>query len=250
MLYYCAVKKKHLMNLRVLGQFFPAIAIASVTCFTPLAMVEPVRALTIDTFPSWDGTSSIGSWGYQVTPTYGQTITIDEPSGLILDSFSVSVKTDVPRPYQARVYRWDPLKGSYGSSIGSPLYSGGIGSIGGTNNLFESVTINTGGVSLPGGGKQYVLLLTTEGLTGQGVGRWGFLGSDVYAGGSFVYTNYPISQDWDSSFTSTQDLAFSASLRAIVGVPGPLPMAGASVALALSRRLRRRIKGADAESQG
>lgn len=227
-------------------RLLPLATVASVTAFTSLVAVEPVNAVTINTFPSWDGGFSIYDWGLGgSTPTYGQRITVDDPLGLILDSFNFAVKINNPQQYQARVYAWDPLKGPKGSTTGSPLYSGGLSSIGGTNNLFETVAITTGGVFLPGGGKQYALLLTAEGLTGSGGGEWGFPG-DVYPGGSFVFTNYPISQDWDNFFTATSDLAFSATLRE---VPGPLPIAGASMAFAFSRKLRRRVKGAGVDGQ-
>lgn len=228
-------------------RLLPLATVASVTVFTSLVAFEPAKAVTINTFPSWNGSNYIAAWGSSgSTPTYGQRITVDDPLGLILDSFNFAVRINNPQQYQARVYAWDPLKGPRGSTTGLPLYSGGLNSIGGTSNLFETIAITTGGVFLPGSGKQYALLLTTEGLTGSGGGEWGFLNGDLYPGGSFVFTNYPISQDWDNFFTATSDLAFSATLRE---VPGPLPIAGASMAFAFSRKLRRRVKGAGVDGQ-
>lgn len=170
------------------------------------------------------------------TPTYGQTISVADPLGLFLDSFTFSVEISNPQQYQARVYQWDASIGFNGSTIGSPLYAGIVSSIGPTSG-FQTITIGTGSVFLPGG-NQYALLLTTEGFAGAGSANWGFLSADTYAGGTFVYNNGLI--DNDPFDAIPDDLAFSATFTA---VPSPLPVAGASAAFAFSRKLRRRIKG-------
>ena len=206
-------------------------------------------AVSIDTTPSWDGFNSIYDWGpLQATKSYGQVITPNTDGSLTDFTFYINpYSSNGPISYQARVYQWDSV--AWGPT-GSSIYNSGTLSFSGTSGTFSPVTINTGGVSVSAN-TPYVLFFSTIGetqysQTQSSTTEWGFIGSDVYSGGSFVFSNNSSSftAPWDSrSFTATDDLAFKANIAdAPSNVPGPLPILGVAAAFGFSRKLRKRIK--------
>lgn len=174
-----------------------------------LTNAASVGAQTIDTTPSWNGTSSIGSWGVVNTATYGQTITATSQT-TTLNSFSFYLQGASGADAQCRayIYAWDGTK-----ATGSAIYASGVMTIANVNS-FTQVTVNTGGVALSGN-QQYVVLLTTSNeQPGQANSafRWGSVSDSVYLGGSFVFLNNgnDISQLTTSSWSNwiSSDLAF------------------------------------------
>jgi hypothetical protein len=214
-------------------------------------------AISIDTTPSWDGVNSLFPWGPSsvsyvypwgptpVTASYGQVITPNTDGSLTDFTFYLrpNISTD-PIYYQARVYQWDSV--AWGIT-GSSIYNSGTLSFSGTSGTFSPVTINTGGVSVSAN-TPYVLFFSTIGetQTASNYAEWGLISSDVYSGGSAVFSNNVSSftAPWDSWFPATNDLAFKANIAdaAPSNVPGPLPILGVAAAFGFSRKLRKRIK--------
>src|SRR5437868_6753062 len=61
---------------------------------------------TIDTFPQWDGISSIGSWGSAITPTYGQSFTADATHSTLTNMTFPFIGNGQSQNYVAYVYQW------------------------------------------------------------------------------------------------------------------------------------------------
>lgn len=75
-----------------------------------LALASPVQAIpTLDTLTTWNGITTIGSFGEPNTATYGQTFTVMGPE-THLDSFTFLIN-DLENPdvidFQEFVYAWD-----------------------------------------------------------------------------------------------------------------------------------------------
>jgi hypothetical protein len=176
------------------------------TSVTGLAVALSVAAsaaqagtVTIDTTPSWNGSSTVYPWGYDgVTETYGQTVTAPA-YGTSLQDFSFIIQDvndyeglGVPGPitYQAYVYAWDPTTQH---PTGPALYQSAVLQTPGTNTgNFITTTFNTAGVGVIAGA-QYILFLTTDGIATPTDGNtdWAFPYSDVYPGGAFEFLNDP-----------------------------------------------------------
>jgi PEP-CTERM motif len=220
-----------------------------------LAAGTAQAGLTIDTTPSWDGSSVVFPWGHNdVTETYGQTVTA--PAGAkSLNQFSFLIQDvndyegiGVPGPitYQAYVYAWDPV----GQHItGSPLFQSSVLQTPGTNTgNFFSATFNTPGAAVTPNA-QYIMFLTTDGITSPTDGNtaWAFPFSDVYSGGAFRFMNDPNFADlsttvWSDSSAfggnAGDDLIFTATFNA--PEPASLGVLGLGLAaLGLMRRGRR-----------
>ena len=147
-------------------------------------LVQPVRAVhadtLIDTTPFWPGNSWVGNFGIPTTATFGQVITAPV-GGEILQSFTFYMGQPATLAFQGEVYAWDGTMATGPNLFESvPMTTTGTGT--------EAVTFDAGGVPLQAG-QQYVLFASCSRLFDghSGLGAWGFIDSDVYGGGSFVY---------------------------------------------------------------
>lgn len=206
----------------MVSSFFKhSLAAASVATavigMTGVVGVNSAQALTvIDTAPSWDGSSSISSWGVPDTSTYGQTFTITG-SDNVLQSFSFQIgRTSAPIPYAAYVAEW--AGGPNGSIVGSLLFQSAPSSFSNLGDSFQQLIINTGGVQLTSG-KKYVAFLSTSGLqSGQpsSTTNFGSVWGNDYVGGEFVFYNTGddfaplLTTNWQTFIEG--DLAFEATL--------------------------------------
>ncbi len=177
---------------------------------------------TIDTTTSWIGSSGVGNFGLPNTATYGQTITCPV-SDTTLTSFSFEMNLPDTCTFKGYVYAWNGSEASGGS-----LYTSGITSTAGTG--FQQVTFNTGNLDLKAGASYVLFASASEVPTSAGTGSWGFIGTDVYSGGGFVYNNSGTdpsqwtTASWDQ-WPDGEDLAFKATFIAPVPEPSTLALA-------------------------
>ncbi|MDH3997469.1 MAG: PEP-CTERM sorting domain-containing protein [Desulfuromonadales bacterium] len=153
--------------------------------FNTLSQATPF----ISTVPSWDGVSALVPFGEPNTSTFGQTFTVTG-SETVLDNFTFYLDDHLNPDFvdfEAYVYTWNGSQ-----ATGSALY--GSGPMSTTNNGgsdgMETISINTGGVSLASG-NQYVAFLSASNLfdTIAGTAGMGFIMGDAYALGDLVYDN-------------------------------------------------------------
>ena len=192
----------------------------------------------ITTLPDWNGSLSIGMFGYPNTATYGETIT-----ALSVDTLLTSFSFEMNLPgkasgqpsntlFKGYVYAWDGDSASGAQLFASPV-------IDKSTNGFELITFDTGGITLTSGAT-YVLFASTSGLQGAGLGTWGRPDGNVYSGGEFVFLN----NGSDASLWTTSpwlkgdlgpggDLAFKATFSSRPNsVPEPTSLVLLSVVLA------------------
>jgi len=187
----------------------PAIALAGgIAAF--LGLDHQASAQAIDTIPSWNGTSSIGSFGQVNTATYGQTFTLTQTGYLSSVEFLIKDNSANPIAYQPFIYAFSGNK-----IVGNALFTGAAGTLS-PGSTFAPVTFSTGNLSLPAG--QYVVFFTTSTTAslGNSFSSWGSLTNDtVYSGGEFVYQNNGanfnslFSTNWSSIL---EDLAFDLNI--------------------------------------
>jgi len=213
--------------------------VKKIICLFACLFAGSVNAGVIETISSWNGSSSIYSFGEPNTATYGQTFTVGSETSL--DNFTFYLNDSVNpdfTDFEAFVMAWDGAK-----ATGSILYQSAALST--TNNNgsdgFEEFSINTGGVSLTSG-NQYVAFFSASNLfdSTKGTSIWGGLGgADVYSGGQFVFINNGsnfsslTSTNWNKNFQGTgSDLAFSMTFsNGSVSVPEPAPLALLAIGL-------------------
>lgn len=151
-----------------------------------VALSAPASAQNIDTYPSWDGSHDFRHWGYgPSSPTFGQTITAPAESRLSGFTFSLKLNFFDPSRFQAAVYQWDSATSR---ATGPALFTSAVMTSPNTSS-FTPVAINTGGIVLTPG-QQYVLFLTTAGVTQTGASSYtGFAATmgNPYAGGAAVW---------------------------------------------------------------
>jgi len=177
-------------------------------------------AQNIDTTPAWDGLNTMGGFGG--TPTYGQTITA--PVGQSrLDAFSFYIDArGLSLTIRAAIYAWDAAQQH---AVGSALWQSPPVTVSGASGTIAEYTFAPpGGVPVTPG-QRYVLLGTTLYDAGNGPVNWGWLQTDPYAGGEFVYLGSTDSADLTSAAwasTGTRDLVFKAAFAAAVPAPPPV----------------------------
>jgi hypothetical protein len=170
---------------------------------------------TINTYKQWNGSTDVVPFGCPDTTTYGQVITV--PGGytkLNKFTFSWTNLTSGSMKVRGEVYAWDGSK-----ATGSALYQSAPRFVSFTDSLFHFETFKPGGVPVTAG-HQYVIFASIDKeyekcKNNYEVG-WAWVGSDVYAGGNFVYQNNSGDESqWTTtpwSFFGTDDLAFKAYL--------------------------------------
>ena len=231
-------------------QFHPiTIELAATAALTAAA----ASAQNIDTRPAWDGSNTLGGFGS--TPTFGQTITV--PAGHDrLTGFSFYIDAmGHSRPFRAAVYAWDAAQQR---AVGSPLWQSAPVSITGTDgDVLEYAFAPPGGMPVAPG-QTYVLLGTTLYDAGSSTPSWGFLQSNAYSGGGFVYLGSTNSAHLTGTAWADMgvlDLVFKATFAAppsppvqATPVPGPQGAALALLGLAMAgaglRSIRPRCTGA------
>ncbi len=142
---------------------------------------------SIDTTSSWNGSKTIGPFGYPNTTTYGQTITA--PAGNVtLSSFTFHMSLPSTLLFRGEVYAWDDTNHvATGSALyeSAPMHTDATG-------VLQAVTFNTGGIQLTAGDK-YILFATIskdyDADSSSSWGDWAYVGSDVYPGGGFFFNN-------------------------------------------------------------
>lgn len=166
--------------------------------------------LTVDTNPSWDGSTYISSFGVTNTATYGQTIVVPVGQNRI-DSFSFQVGfASAAIQFQPEVYAWN---GS--SATGAALWEGVPVTLAAGNGFTRFTFTIPGGLTVTGG-SAYVLFVSTSKLQSGALAsnsRFGFIANNTtYPDGQFVYINNganPALWTTNSWSTIAQDLAFS-----------------------------------------
>jgi hypothetical protein len=179
------------------------------------ATVGSTPAAAISTYSSWNGSDYINNFGCPDTTTYGQVITI--PKGKThLGKFHFSWKNldSGSMVVRGEVYAWDGLK-----ATGSALYESSPRTISFNDFLFHRVTFKATLVPVTPG-KQYVIFASIdkdyEKCTTNYVLGWGFMYSDVYSRGGFVYQNNTGDENqWTTTPWETfggDDLAFKVAV--------------------------------------
>jgi hypothetical protein len=199
-------------------------------------------ATTIDTTPSWNGSSNIFWFGETNTATYGQTFTT--PADSVLNSFTFYLNNagGGPSQFKGYVMAWDGAK-----AMGPVLYESGA--ISNSNSSLAPFSFVTGGLSLTPG-QQYVAFINTSSLF-DGVldsGTMGSVDADVYSGGEFAFLNNGsnfgevTTDNWSLGWRGAgADTAFRAEFASPTPEPTSMALLSAGT-LPLLRRLRRRRK--------
>lgn len=217
--------------------------------FCCLVLAGSIHGQTINTFPLWNGTNALNSWGTGlVTPTYGQSFTATA-SLKTLQSMTFSMARtsgSSTLQFKAYVFPWT------GSDIsGSALFTSANQATP-NSNAQTLVSVNTGNVTLTPG-QQYVVFYSVNGISNADVGYdWGLLGTstleaaDGYAGGNLVFNNNTdtaFSGGWQNPFNfgaaSNADFAFQLNF-APVPEPTSIIMIGLGAVVCSGVWIRRR----------
>jgi hypothetical protein len=161
----------------------------------------------IDTFPAWNGTTFISSFGVVDTATYGQTITVSAgASPLTRFAFQVG-NCSATVVFRGEIYAWNGT-----NATGPSLYESAPVTVP-NSAAFQLVSFATGPINLAPG--TYILFASTSkdqaGAPASSC-RWGSVGNNTaYPTGQFYFLNNgPNPGQWTTSAWSTiaQDLAF------------------------------------------
>jgi len=186
-----------------------------------LGGVSVMRADTFDTVPSWDHSSSIGSFGSDATSTYGQEFS--SSTAFTMNNFTFYLKADPTAhlSYTAAVFAWDS---GAGMATGSALFQSTGNLLDGTGD-FTAVTTNTGSLGLSAG-QDYIAFFTVTAADALASNTnswvWGAIGS----GNGFNYYNN--NNDFSALTTSQwdgldygEDLAWSVNGSSVAATPEP-----------------------------
>ena len=182
------------------------ILLAGVSVFA-----QQTQPVTIDTFPQWNGTTFISSFGVVDTATYGQTFSINTSTGT-LTSFSVQIgNCTAAVTFRGHVYRFNGTM-----ATGPSLFDSAPQTVP-ADAVFHLVTFATGNVPLTTG--QYVLFASTsedQAAAPNSACRWGAItNNNGVPGGQFVFINNgPNPAQWTTNTWSNigEDLAIQIGL--------------------------------------
>jgi hypothetical protein len=220
-------------------------AVPTVCCVTNAG-----AALTIDTFPLWNGANAIDAMGETNTAVYGQTF-VAPASDPILTSMTFRLNDQLNPDFvdfDAVVMAWDGTK-----ATGPVLFTAGPFSTtdnGGAGG-FENFTINTGSTVLTPGSQYVAFFSAANRFDGQyGTAVWAYLGTSIsngqdgYTGGNFVflncgndasqYTTVPWENPTFFGGQPSHDLAFTLTF-----VPEPTTLGALAPLAAFALRRRR-----------
>ncbi len=188
-------------------------------------VVVSLGATTINTtFPAWDTSSSVSTFGRPNTATYGQTLTVPAVDltlvemQMAFDAFGAAVSF---RPY---LYDWDGTK-----ATGPALWSGPLETSDSTAGFQTFTWIpNVMGAA----GDTWVFFVSTAADSGPDAGgKWAQPQSqNLYAGGGFVFLNNGsdpsewTTDAWTQNFLgSGTDMTFSATWEPDANGGTPIP---------------------------
>jgi hypothetical protein len=198
-----------------------ALAAMAAACLT----TSSARADVISTIGSWDGSTSIGTWGSVGsggTPTYGETFTATAANSTLQSMlFEIQTTASDPILFNAYVYQWDGTNITGPALFTSPLQTVPTGS------GFQAISVSTGNLALTPG-QQYIAMYSTIGDAGSlsATGAWGGrLPDSTYPDGTFEYNNASsfgamTSSNWNVS-GGFGDLAFTLTFASPAAVPEP-----------------------------
>ena len=168
---------------------FQLVLLVSVLVAGTVSFAEVSRADSsqVDTTSSWNGTRTLGPFGYPNTTTYGQTVTVPA-TDTQLSSFTFYMSLPSTLLFRGEVYAWDDTNRDVtGTALyeSPPMHTAATG-------VLQAVTFQTGGVKLTAGAK-YILFATISkdyaADASGGWGTWGFVGTNAYPGGGFFFNN-------------------------------------------------------------
>jgi hypothetical protein len=213
----CMAEDAHQLHSVVTGEDFMRIKTLAAVTLLASAAALPAQAATLSTFPLWDNSTLINSWGGGATNTYGEVISA---LGSSLTSFTFAIDNfGVAGSYTAQVYAWSGTN-TGGGQVGPALYTGALTVLPGVSG-FQNVTVNTGGVAVSPG-QRYAILLFDNSNNGVSA-SWGLIPpfgqqSGLPGDHGFFFNNGP--SNVNGTFSDFGSLAFSADFTGAVPEPG------------------------------
>jgi PEP-CTERM motif len=144
----------------------------------------PAGAQQINTYPGWNGTDTISSFGYPNTSTYGEAITTPAGANQVL-SISYWLNEAAGFEYQAFIAPWDNNNYLIPGGLGGAKYLSAVQTISGSG--LQEYTINNVNLQVTPG-TIYMFGLTIDNVYNQDAQFGaGTQGGDLFAGGNSTY---------------------------------------------------------------
>ncbi len=184
----------------------------------------PLGATTIDTtFPAWDTSSSVSTFGRPNSATYGQTVTVPVVDLTLVEmQMAFDGLNQVAVSFRPYLYDWDGTK-----ATGPALWTGPLETADTTAGYQTFTWVpNVTGVA----GDTWVFFVSTSADSGPDAGgKWAQpQNQNLYAGGAFVFINNGsdpsgwTTDPWTQNFLgSGADMTFSATWQQEPGTPIP-----------------------------
>ncbi len=134
----------------------------------------------ISTFPGWNGTDTISSFGNPNTSTYGEAITTPVGDGSV-NSFAFSLQESAGFQFQAFISPWD---NSGYALTGSLLFLSSV--ITASDSNLDLYSIVVPGVAVTPG-TIYMFGITIDNVYAADTGLTGVMGGDLFADGNSTY---------------------------------------------------------------